>query len=129
MKGTVAPPSSRSTAAWTCHSFAFSSPAICREIDAMTCPRWGGVSSQRPSQGQTPKLKDGIFVVERSLRVRFGVILLVNPLGRVTRPTIDERRALLPEFLERPQFDHGPPHALNTWILSPVLSGRRGLYI
>src|SRR5215210_7090180 len=53
MKGTVAPPSSRSMAAWTCHSCAFSSPAICFEIDAIACPWWGGVSSQRPSPGQT----------------------------------------------------------------------------
>src|SRR4051795_996168 len=53
MKGTVAPLSSRSMAAWTCHSCAFNSPAICCEIDAIACPRWGGVSSQRPSPGQT----------------------------------------------------------------------------
>src|SRR4051812_6265980 len=39
-------------AAWTCHSFAFSSPAIRYDIDAMTCPRWGGVASQRRPPGQ-----------------------------------------------------------------------------
>src|SRR5690349_20552120 len=53
MKGTVAPLSSRSMAAWTCHSCPFNSPAICCEIDAIAGPRWGGVSSQRPSPGQT----------------------------------------------------------------------------
>src|SRR5215203_5631112 len=53
MKGTVAPLSSRSMAAWTCHSCAFSSPAIRCEIDAIARPRWGGVSNQRPSPGQT----------------------------------------------------------------------------
>src|SRR4051794_29366067 len=61
MKGTVAPLSSRSMAAWTCHSCAFSSPAICCEIDAIACPRWGGVSSQHPSAGQTHEGRLGAF--------------------------------------------------------------------
>src|SRR5436190_1833952 len=59
MKGTVAPPSRRSIAAWTGHSWTLGSPAIPSVIDCNALPsHWGALSTPGRAGGRGRTLED-----------------------------------------------------------------------